>query len=74
MQWLHEEKLILPDSSYPWVGMQRSVILTTIKKVSTSHIIVIPGLLTVFQITLYNSESWEFNEDEANNQQYIQLD
>lgn len=34
MQWLHEEKLILPDAPYPWVGTQRSVILTTIKKVS----------------------------------------
>jgi len=32
-QWLHEESLILPDSHYPWVGPQRSVLLTTIKKV-----------------------------------------
>ena len=32
-QWLHEESLILPDSHYPWVGPQRSMLLTTIKKV-----------------------------------------
>lgn len=49
MQWLHEEKLILPDSPYPWIGTQRSVILTTIKKVSISHLVVIPWLLRVFQ-------------------------
>lgn len=32
-QWLHEESLISPDSHYPWVGPQRSMLLTTIKKV-----------------------------------------
>ena len=36
-QWLHEESLILPDSHYPWVGPQRSVLLTTIKKVEDLH-------------------------------------
>ena len=33
LQWLHEESLISPDSHYPWVGPQRSLLLTTIKKV-----------------------------------------
>lgn len=34
LQWLHEESLISPDSHYPWVGPQRSMLLTTIKKVN----------------------------------------
>ena len=33
LQWLHEESLISHDSHYPWVGPQRSMLLTTIKKV-----------------------------------------
>ena len=39
IQWLHEESLISPDSHYPWVGPQRSVLLTTIKKVRMYSII-----------------------------------
>jgi len=38
-QWLHEESLILPDSHYPWVGPQRSVLLTTIKKVLSEQMV-----------------------------------
>ena len=38
VQWLHEENLILPDSHYPWVGPQRSMLLTSIKKVCRQHI------------------------------------
>ena len=44
-QWLHEESLIQPDVHYPWIGPQRSALLTNIKKVLSDQLSA--GILTV---------------------------
>eukprot|EP00731_Ephydatia_muelleri_P029201 Em0020g845a len=57
-QWLHEESLIQPDVHYPWIGPQRSALLTNIKKVLSDQL---SGSITAVQDKI-NSQQFRLSQ------------